>query len=121
MTGTPGESAAAPPSENFLTRFARGLIEQRRRKLGLVEEERATEQMALDRLVKQAQAARIAQQIGMAPAEQESEIALRGAQARNLEEQGASMAAHRAAQTAAAQARATELSGKRVERSVDLG
>lgn len=84
------ESAAAGsvgmPRQSILAAIARAYFARERQRLGITAEERATRESDTGDLVKRAQLAHLAQQMGFAPAEQELHTRLTEAQIRNLDE-----------------------------------
>lgn len=71
---------ASPTNPGLLARIAGAYMQRERQRLGIPDQERAAREAETVDLMRRAQAARIAQQMNMAPAEHDAEIALRGAQ-----------------------------------------
>jgi hypothetical protein len=69
------------PIGDFINRLAAAFMARERQRLGIPQEERAAQEAATTDLIRRAQARRLMQQTEMAPAEQESQIGLRSAQA----------------------------------------
>jgi hypothetical protein len=71
---------AFAPNPSLLAQLASAYMQRERQRVGIPDQERAEREAETVDLMRRAQAARIAQQMNLAPAEHESEVALRGAQ-----------------------------------------
>lgn len=98
--------ATAPPP-SMLTKLAQVYLKREQDRVGITAQQQAAQQQQLGDLVKQAQLRKLLQEMDLAPAEQESQIELRSAQAESARALGAS--------------RGVVKPVKAVERTVDLG
>lgn len=72
---------ASTPNPSLLARIAAAYMQRERQRVGIPQQEQAAREAETLNLMRRAQAARIAQQMGMAPAEHESQLEARSAQA----------------------------------------